>query len=98
MRLSSWNRESRLRLESYLKQGYSLPTVAKMMGVARPTIRAEVKKGITEEENAERRWTQYRASRAIYRDIIDEIGEDNIRQYINDLKREARNYDSRSNR
>lgn len=96
MRKSIWDRESRLRLESLLKQGYSLQKIAEMFDLARPTIRAEVVRGITEEEKNERRWVMYRASRAMMSEIIEDVGEDNMRDALDELRREWSEHD-RSN-
>ena len=96
MRKSIWDRESRLRLESLLKQGYSLQKIAEMFDLTRPTIRAEVVRGITEEEKNERRWVMYRASRAMMSEIIEDVGEDNMKDALDELRREWSEHD-RSN-
>ena len=97
MRKSTWDREKRLRLESLLKFGYGLQAVADRMELTRPTIREEINRGITEEEANERRWSQYRASRARLREFIDEVGADNVETALQELKKEWKLYDRNDN-
>lgn len=96
MRKSVWDRDARLKLESLLKQGYSLSQVADKLGLTRTTVRAEVVRGITDEEQAERRWAMYRASRAMMNVIIEDVGVDAVEQALAELNEEWSEHD-RSN-
>lgn len=90
MRNSSWDRESRNQLEDILSKGYSLMQAADKVGKSYGTIRTEVKRGCTEEEYREKRYSQYKATRATLADVFEDVPEDEIRAALKELQTEAR--------
>ena len=90
MRSSSWDRESRSQLEEILSQGYTLLQVADKIGKSYGTVRTEVKRGCTEEEYREKRYTQYKATRATLAELFEDVPEDEIRKALKELQTEAR--------
>ena len=54
------------------------------------TIRTEVKRGCTEKEYREKRYSQYKATRATLADVFEDVPEDEIRAALKELQTEAR--------
>ncbi|MCI5689267.1 MAG: helix-turn-helix domain-containing protein [Emergencia sp.] len=59
-----WTDASRENLEFLLQEGYQVPKIAKLIGMAPATIYKELRMTLTEEEYADRRFTKYTAERA----------------------------------
>lgn len=90
MRRSSWNREMRLELENYLKQGYTISAIANKIHLTRPTVLEEVKRGLSDEEYSERRYNQYRANKAHLMALFEDVPQEDIKDVLKQLQTEAR--------
>ncbi|MCI9640654.1 MAG: hypothetical protein HFE72_11130 [Emergencia sp.] len=61
---NKWTDASREDLEFLLKEGYQVPKISKLIGIAPATIYKELRTTLTDEEYADRRFTKYTAERA----------------------------------
>lgn len=80
----------RLKLEQYLKQGYTISYITNKFHLTRPTVLEEVKRGLTDEEYDERRYNQYRAYRAHLMELFEDVPQEDINDVLKQLQIEAR--------
>lgn len=90
MRTSGWNRESRSQLEQIMSKGHTMAYAADALGKCYQTIRTEIIRGCTDEEYREKRYTQYKATRATLAELFEDVPEDEIRKALKELQSEAR--------
>lgn len=72
---SSWNREKCETLELLLKEGFTVPKIAKQLNTTPGTIYRELKRTLTSEEYEEKRYIKYCAEKAIANRLKDFNGE-----------------------
>lgn len=90
MKTSGWNHESRSQLEQIMSKGYTMAQAAEMLGKCYQTIRTEIIRGCTDEEYKEKRYTQYKATRATLAELFEDVPEEEIRKVLKELQTEAR--------
>ena len=78
MKPSTWEMERRKQLQLLLEQGYTVGRVSEILGLARPTIFAEIKRGTTVDEYREKRFVKYSIERAICAEVAQYFGKEAI--------------------
>lgn len=90
MKTNGWNRETRNQLEQIMSKGHTMAQAAEMLGKCYQTVRSEIIRGCTDEEYKEKRYTQYKATRATLAELFEDVPEDEIRKALKELQSEAR--------
>ena len=70
-----WTFENRKILEKLLKEGYTVPWIAKSMGISAAAVYIEIRRTIGEDEYKARRYIKYTAEKAIDKMIMVIKGE-----------------------
>ncbi len=70
-----WTFENRKILEKLLKEGYTVPWIAKSMGISAAAVYIEIRRTIGEDEYKARRYIKYTAEKAIDKKIMEIKGE-----------------------
>lgn len=90
MRTSGWDYEKRIQLEQIMSKGHTMAQAASMLGKCYQTIRSEIVRGCTDDEYKEKRYSQYKATRATLTELFEDVPEDEIRKALKELQSEAR--------
>lgn len=90
MKRSGWDRESRSQLEEIMSKGYGIQQAADMVGKSYGTVRTEIIRGCTDDEYREKRYSQYKATRATLVELFEDVPEEEIRKALKELQTEAR--------
>ena len=75
MKPYEWNIEKRNVLKELLSQGYRITEIEKLLGIARHTLRAELKRGLSESDFKNLRYIKYdplMAMDSLVKDVINE--------------------------
>lgn len=60
-----WDMPLREALETMLKDGFPISRISKELGITKPTIYAEVKRGVTDEEYKNHQYSKYTARKSV---------------------------------
>ena len=83
---SNWTLEKRQQLEHLLAEGFNVNQVRELVGGSASTILKEIKRGVSEEEYNQKRFVKYSFKQAIYKEVIENIGKEQLDILLNEYK------------
>lgn len=83
---SNWTLEKRQQLEHLLAEGFSVNQVRELVGGSASTVLREIKRGVSEEEYNQKRFVKYSFKQAIYQEVIESIGKEQLDILLNEYK------------
>lgn len=75
-RKTCWDTDLRMQLKYMLSEGIMQKEIIKDFDISRDTLKSELKRGLTAEEFAEKRYLKYLPVRAIVTEIKELFGDD----------------------
>lgn len=83
---SNWTLEKRQQLEHLLAEGFNVTQIKELVGGSQPTILKEIKRGVSEEEYDQKRFVKYSFIQAIYKEVLENIGKEQLDILLNEYK------------
>ncbi len=83
---SNWTLEKRQQLEHLLAEGFNVNQVRELVGGSASTILKEIKRGVSEEEYNQKRFVKYSFKQAIYKEVLENIGKEQLDILLNEYK------------
>ncbi len=83
---SNWTLEKRQQLEHLLAEGFNVNQVRELVGGSASTILKEIKRGVSEEEYDQKRFVKYSFKQAIYKEVLENIGKEQLDILLNEYK------------
>lgn len=83
---SNWTLEKRQQLEHLLAEGFNVNQVRELVGGSASTILKEIKRGVREEEYDQKRFVKYSFKQAIYKEVLENIGKEQLDILLNEYK------------
>lgn len=77
-----WNYQMRKNLEYLLKEGYVVTEISKMLHISRPTVVAEIKRGLSPEDADKNRFVKYDVGLSIRNFVVGNVGEEGLEALI----------------
>ena len=83
---SNWTLEKRQQLEHLLAEEFNVNQVRELVGGSASTILKEIKRGVSEEEYNQKRFVKYSFKQAIYKEVLENIGKEQLDILLNEYK------------
>lgn len=83
---SNWTLEKRQQLEHLLAEGFNVNQVRELVGGSASTILKEIKRGVSEEEYDQKRFVKYSFKQAIYKEVLENIGKEQLDILLTEYK------------
>ncbi len=83
---SNWTLEKRQQLEHLLAEGFNVNRIRELVGGSAATILKEIKRGVSEEEYNQKRFVKYSFKQAIYTEVLEDIGKEQLDVLLNEYK------------
>ena len=83
---SDWTLEKRQQLEHLLAEGFNVNQVRELVGGSAATILKEIRRGVSEEEYDQKRFVKYSFKQAIYKEVLENIGKEQLDILLTEYK------------
>ena len=83
---SNWTLEKRQQLEHLLAEEFNVNQVRELVGGSASTILKEIKRGVSEEEYDQKRFVKYSFKQAIYKEVLENIGKEQLDILLTEYK------------
>ena len=83
---SYWTLEKRQQLEHLLAEGFNVNQIKEFVGGSSSTILKEIKRGVSDEEYGQKRFVKYSFKQAIYEEVLENIGKEQLDFLLNEYK------------